>query len=223
MQLIHRHVTEWVSVQLRHRIYDAEWPIIHLQILEQILGLFISLSCNLDYSKWPSRTVADICPYLSIQQCGHVVSNTNIGLWTRQQWVTFPARTLIHWIAYIIMQHSVISKTDYRRWFNLHFTFVSIKGVPLLLQPTSRRSETQAKFCTPKVNFAPNMHIQFIFVTLLRFCSSQLTRIHYFTNRRAGSLDPTLISVRSVVQRTDRPNSGQACSRHDNVLHLQLQ
>jgi len=47
------------------------------------------------------------------------------------------------------------------------------------------------------------MHIQLILVTL-RFCSSQLTRIHYFTNPSAGSLGPTLISVRSVVQRTVR-------------------
>jgi hypothetical protein len=45
-QLIHCHVTEWVSVQLRHCIFYAEWPINHLQILEQILRLFISLSCN---------------------------------------------------------------------------------------------------------------------------------------------------------------------------------
>lgn len=154
-----------------------------------------------------------------------VKSNTHIGPWTQQQCVTFQARTLIRRIIYIIMQHSVISKTDCRRWFILHFTFVQIKGEPLLLQTDKQTAhfETQQKFCNPKVNCARNMHIQFISVKLLRFCFSQLTRIHYFANPRAGSLGKTFISVRSAVQRTDRPNSGHARSRHDNVLHLQLQ
>jgi hypothetical protein len=137
MHLIHRHVTdkaaEWISVQLRHSMYDAEWPTIHLQILQQILRLFISLSRNF---KWPSWTLTAICPRtVRIYQYKNVVtSNTNIGLCTRQQCVTFLARTLIRWIIYVIMQHSVISKTDYRRWFHLHLTFVQINGVPLLLQ-----------------------------------------------------------------------------------------
>jgi hypothetical protein len=78
MHLIHRHVTdkaaEWVSVQLRHCICDAEWPIVHLQILEQILRLFTSLSCNFDEVTILNLNwhLSENCPYLSIQQCGHV-------------------------------------------------------------------------------------------------------------------------------------------------------
>jgi len=139
------------------------------------------------------------CPYLSIQQCGHVQhKHRTVNTPTMCHISSQNPHTSDHIRHYATLRHF---QDGLQTLIQFTFYVCQTKGVPLLLQTNKQtvRFETQETFCTPKVNCARNMLMQFVSVTLLRFCSSQLTRIHYITNPRAGSVGPTFIAVRSMV------------------------